>query len=311
MKTLLLAWIACAPVIAHAQPAAAAAQAEALFRQGRELMEANRLAEACAAFEASQRLDPTIGTLLNHANCREKNDQLATAWGLFLEAARTTRNAIDDTGRGHHLVAMERAQKLEPRVSKLTISVTAESHVENLVLARDGQRLDQGMWNRALPIDGGTYTITASAPGSMEWSAKITIGVERDTKSVDVPKLATLVVASPAEPVRPRSQKWSIAIGAGSLAVLGGALALELSARATYDNTDPAREPDPIEQDRLWRSANGQRHVAQGLAVVGVAGAGVAVWMYLRQRRVEQRPASARRLRPVIAPAHVGIVGRF
>src|SRR5262249_6041948 len=69
---------------AHAQPAGA--QAETLFRQGKDLMAKGKIAEACAAFDASQKLEPTISALLNLAACREKNGQLATAWGLFLEA---------------------------------------------------------------------------------------------------------------------------------------------------------------------------------------------------------------------------------
>src|SRR5689334_5913935 len=76
---------------AQAQPSGA--QAETLFRQGKELMGKGQIAEACAAFDASQKLDPTIATLLNQAACREKNGQLATAWGLFLEAERQTRSA--------------------------------------------------------------------------------------------------------------------------------------------------------------------------------------------------------------------------
>ncbi len=306
MRRWLLAVVACVPAVVHAQPTAPVAQAEVLFRQGRELMEANRFAEACVAFEASQRLDPTIGTLLNHASCREKNGQLATAWGLFLEAARTTRSATDDTTRGFHLVAIERSQKLEPRVSKLTISVSKDSHIDHLALARDGQRIDEVMWNRTLPIDGGTYTITARAPGSIEWSAKVTVGAEGDTKTVDVPKLQSIAVVpmaptTPVPPVRSRSHVVPFVVGAGSLVVLGGALGLEISARSVYAEADPARETDPVAQDRLWDKANTRRHVAQGLTVAGVAGVGVAVWLHLRQRG----PA------PVITRDGVALLGRF
>src|ERR1043165_7438851 len=74
---------------AHAQ---SKAQAEVLFRRGVELMDAGKVDEACDAFEDSQKLDPVTSTLLNLAACREKRGQLATAWGLFLEAERETRS---------------------------------------------------------------------------------------------------------------------------------------------------------------------------------------------------------------------------
>jgi hypothetical protein len=72
-----------------AQPAGA--QAEVLFRQGRDLMAAGKIVEACGAFAESQKLEPAVTTLLNLASCREKNNNLASAWGLFLEAERETR----------------------------------------------------------------------------------------------------------------------------------------------------------------------------------------------------------------------------
>src|SRR3954447_25768971 len=106
---------------ALAQPAGA--QAEVLFRQGRDLLAAGKVAEACSAFEESQKLEAAVTTLLNLAGCREKLGQFATAWGLFLDAERQTRSASDAATRQHRDVAKARAQKLEPRVSKLTINV--------------------------------------------------------------------------------------------------------------------------------------------------------------------------------------------
>src|SRR4051812_29728499 len=64
---------------ASAQPAqSAGAQAEAMFREGRTLLAAGKIAEACAAFEASHKLEPAMSTLMNLAACRERNGQLAT-----------------------------------------------------------------------------------------------------------------------------------------------------------------------------------------------------------------------------------------
>lgn len=42
---------------------------------------------------------PVPSTLLNLASCRERNGQLATAWGLFLDAERATREATDGANK--------------------------------------------------------------------------------------------------------------------------------------------------------------------------------------------------------------------
>ena len=52
--------------------------AEALFREGKRLLKDGKTAEACDKFAASDHLDRSAGTLLNLADCREKNHQLAT-----------------------------------------------------------------------------------------------------------------------------------------------------------------------------------------------------------------------------------------
>jgi len=57
-----------------------AAVAEELFDQGRRLSGIGRYAEACAHFANSERLDHGVGTLLNLADCYEKNGQTASAY---------------------------------------------------------------------------------------------------------------------------------------------------------------------------------------------------------------------------------------
>jgi hypothetical protein len=312
---------------AVAQPAGA--QAESLFRHGKELMTKGRFAEACAAFEASQKLDPTISTLLNLASCREKNGQLATAWGLFLEAERQTRTASDDPSRQLHQVAVNHATKLEPRLSTLTITVAPEHRVGGLQVHRNADLVDPGAWNKALPIDGGTYKITASAPGNADWSAMITLGNERDAKTIDIPRLKAAALGeastatsatSPAapqpvgrEPGALRSKIVPIALGGAALALAGGAVGFELSARSTYDKAEV--EVDDARQRSLWSSAKTRRYVAQGLGVASLASAGVAVWLYLRADNDEASPVREARVQvmPAVDGNRAGLVvmGRY
>src|SRR5438132_9428411 len=108
-----LAW---APA-AHAQSGKAAA--EALFEEGRKLMADGKAAEACPKFEASEQLDPSSGTLLNLANCYEKQGRTASAWATYKEAA----SLANANGRSDHLgVAQKRADALAPKLSRVTVA---------------------------------------------------------------------------------------------------------------------------------------------------------------------------------------------
>jgi hypothetical protein len=274
---------------ARAQPAGA--QAETLFREGRDLMTAGKIAEACAAFDESQKLDAAVTTLLNLAGCREKNSQLATAWGLFLEAERQTRGSNDDATKKLHEIAQARAATLEPRVSKLTINVAPASRVAKLEITRGAERIDEAMWNRQLPVDGGTYSITARAPNTADWSTQIVIAAERDTKTVDIPKLvvsapATPVASQPPPPppvavVEKRSVVVPLVVGVGAVGLLGGGLAFDLSGSSTYDKAK-AEMTSQSRRDSLYNSANTKRYVAESFAGAGVVAAGLAVWLFVR-----------------------------
>ena len=305
---------------AHAQ--SAGAQAETLFRQGKDLMAKGQIAEACAAFDASQKLDPTIATLLNQAACREKNEQLATAWGLFLEAERQTRTGTDAATQQLHQVAATKAVKLEPRLSTLTVTVPDPNRVPGLQVLRSGEPIEPGAWNRALPVDGGTYQITARAPGNAEWSSTITVGNERDARTIEIPRLKAAALDelpvhtaegdAASVPSSVRSKVVPLALAGAAVALAGGALGFELWARSTNSQS----LDEKTSNDRrisLWQSANNKRYVAEGLGVASLAAAGVAVWLYLRPAGPPDERTARVELAPMVARSAAGlaVVGGF
>src|SRR5262245_51965919 len=77
----------CAPAAAAQPPETRQQAAEALFQQGRELLELGNYAAACQRFEASQRLDAGLGTLLFLGECYDKLGKSASAWKAFADAA--------------------------------------------------------------------------------------------------------------------------------------------------------------------------------------------------------------------------------
>lgn len=303
------------------------AQAEALFRQGRDLIDAGKIAEACGAFDESQRLDPAVTTLLNLADCRERQGQLATAWGLFLDAARQTRTASDTTGQQLHASAEAHAQKLEPRVSKLTIRVPRQSQIDDLEILRDGTRINAAQWNRALPIDGGSYTIAARAPGMSEWLTRVTVAAEQDAKTVEIPELHKLprkvdrpavplpspAVVPPPSPtaVPPRrgpSKVAPVLVGLAAVGLLGGGVAFELRAESKYASAK-AEMKDQARRDDLHDAATENRIVAGVFAVAGAAASVTAVFLLFR----DGDRAAAPNARVHVAPMAGGfaVVGQF
>ena len=84
----VLAVVVASAALAHAEPNP---EAEKLFRDGRALAKQGNLAGACDAFAASNKLESSVGTLLNLGDCRAKLGQTATAWATFVEAGRLAK----------------------------------------------------------------------------------------------------------------------------------------------------------------------------------------------------------------------------
>jgi len=297
-------------------------QAESLFHKGRDLLTAGKTAEACAAFADSQQVEPAVTTLLNLAGCREKLGQLASAWRLFGEAERQTRTATDDTNRQLHDIARARTQKLEPRLSKLTIRVPPPSRLTGLEITIDTQRVDDRYWNQPQPVDGGLHTITARAPGAEPWSQEVRIATEGDSQVAEIriptpPRRADAVAAPAALVPKPSSPDGRrsrlllpLVVGAGAAAFLVTGLGFELSADSTYDAAK-AERVDQAHRTSLEDTANTRRHIAQGLAAAGLCAGGVAVWLYLTDRAAPHEPATSTAIRIVPNGGGLAVIGRF
>lgn len=162
--------------------------AEALFGEGRKLMDAGKFAEACPKFEASQRLDPGVGTLLNLAECYEKTGRTASAWAQFRAAIPAAR-AADSKEREE--LARQRSDALEPTLSKLTITLAPEaSGTSGVQVRRDGAAVDAAELGSAIPVDPGKHVIEVTAPGKQPWSKTVAVGANAAQLSVTVPALA-------------------------------------------------------------------------------------------------------------------------
>jgi hypothetical protein len=221
------------------------ATAEALFADGRKLMSQGNYREACPKFEASLKLDPGVGAMLNLADCYEKNGQTASAWAEFREASAAARAA---GSKDREDLARQRAAALDPKLSRLTIVVGKQS----AQVTRDGTAVDAAAFGTAMPVDPGKHVIEASAIGKKKWSATVDVAASGAKVTVEVPALADEAQVGARPPLVPgatkevdqpssgSSSQRTIAIGAGAVGIVGlaaGAL-FGLKAKSSWNDAD-------------------------------------------------------------------------
>jgi hypothetical protein len=307
-------------------------EAETLFNEGRDLLRAGKTAEACdrfaasvAKFEAAGVAKKTVAATLNLADCREQNQQLATAWATFLRAATVAQNA---GLRPAAVEARKRAGLLQPRISYLTIAVADANRVEGLAITRDGTPVEPALWNQSVPVDGGSYVVSALAPGNAEWSAKVEVPAQNGKVSIEIPRLKRLndfVGAVQPAPETPDSAEagapvagsrsmtplqWGGigAAGAGVVAI-GVGIYFGLEAKSI---SDEASDWDTFDPERFDDGEAAERNSIIALSVGAACVVTGGVLYYLGHRSASQEVDSVS-MTPVVLPDGVGLgaMGRF
>jgi hypothetical protein len=197
MRHRLLLLVPVLAALATATPARAQSSAEdraaadALYEEAGNLMKAGRFVEACPKLEASQKLDPGIGTTMRLGYCYEHAGRTASAWSAYNDAEGMARKAGDKRADE----AGQRAKQIEPLLSRLVLDVAPENRGGGTEIRRDGRVIDAGAWASAIPIDPGSHEIEASAAGRQAWKTTITIAAKAGTQTVVVPALAATATA--------------------------------------------------------------------------------------------------------------------
>lgn len=242
---------------AHAQ----SAEAEVLFRDGRNLIKHGKLAAGCDKLVASERLESSIGTLLNVGDCRERLGKLASAWAAFRKAEAMAKRAGgpgDDKRQGE---AGRRAEQLEPRLSNLVIEVP--QRVDGLVVRRDAELVDEAQWSTALPVDPGSYTIVAAAPGYEAWRTTVLVG--------------------------PGGPAGSGREGARRQVVTVPVLERTPIAEAPAATSRPDREPAPSMVSARAGTWSTMRKLSVGVAVVGAGALGAGLYFGMHANDLRDR----------------------
>src|SRR5450432_729978 len=162
MKRMLPAALFAAVLLPAGHARADAGLAQALFDDGKRLMQAGKLDEACPKLQKSFEVDPAGGTLLHLASCLEQEGKLASAWVRYNDALSMAKR---DGRKDREDIARGKVAELEPRLARLHITVPDASRVPGLTIQRATETIPADLWGTPAPVDLGTYDIVVTAPG--------------------------------------------------------------------------------------------------------------------------------------------------
>jgi hypothetical protein len=280
---------ALALTLSSASARADIAAAEALFQQGRDLLDQGKVDAACEKFESSQASEASSGTLLNLADCRLRQGRTATAWAQFVAAERL---AQVQSRPEHATEAARRRTELEPTLSTLTLRVTDAP--DGLEVRVNGHVVSAGSYGTRVPMDPGRVTIEARAPQREPAKLEVTINPDSHHAVVDLPRLAargvTLLPPSAGERKRTETQTsgveplpWVIGgVGVAALTVGGVFGVMALSSNSDAERLCNGGTRDCPESSLAKESDRDREAMLSTIFVsVGVLGVGVASVMLL------------------------------
>lgn len=281
----LLHALAFAAVVAAA-PRARASDAEDLFREAVRLLEAGNVHAACDKLAQSQALEPAAGTLLNLADCYERDGKQALALSTFMRAraAARTRNRTDWVK-----TSGERIAALEARVPKLEI---VAPNVPGLRILLDGTDVGEDALRDGARVDVGTHVLEATAPGRVPHLGTIDV---RASMKVRIPELVLAAARTEAPPPKgpaaasggssPLRTVGYVTLGVGvaalvtggvSALVAKGALADAKVACESYPTRCSPESTAPNDRAKTWSTVATFATVSG--AVLGAAGVVMIVW---------------------------------
>lgn len=271
---------------AAAQPAPTNEAADVLFREGKALLDAGRLEEACRVLEESNRLEAAGGTLLNLASCYERRGRYASAERALSEAARLAEAA----GREDAINFIKgRLAAVAPNVSVIRLKLDDRRSVQATLVEVDKSGVEVSGATIELRLDPGSHDVRVETEGMAVW--RKTISLEGEGKVVDVaveappPSAPAAIVTPPtAEPADDGMHRTFeivgiVGLGVGGSLLIGGAIAGGLAIGAWSDATELCPNPQCDNATGVLRAQDAETYgnVSTGLFVAGgvLAAAGI------------------------------------
>lgn len=288
-------------LVATAVAAYADDRATALFEEGQKLVEAGKIDEGCTKLEESLRIDPAIGTRLNLADCREKQNKLLEAHGLYARVVVEASALRDSVNRSRVNYARDRMTAIGRRLLRVRLHFSSGvTALDDLEIRLGGKKLERTEWSYIQVVEPGSVTVEASASGrdTQRIESSGTAGQEL---AIEIPMLTSPGNDTPAKSSGFRLRPSYIVAGVGGALVLTGII-IGFSAKSDYDDAVDAT-PTPPDVEQRVADARAKGNVGTVIGVVGLAAVGTNVYLFIRERRSDHRD------RVVVTPTTNGVIG--
>jgi hypothetical protein len=288
-------------------------RADALFTEGRKLIDHDDAA-ACAKFNEAIKLDPdAAGTMLNLGLCNQNLKKYRTALYWFRKAqARSHETGLPD----YEKAAGDHTTQLVALVASVTIAFTGTQPPDAKVKI-DGDEVKPDDYAHA-EVDPGHHTLVAGAPGHKSVHQEFDV-VDKGGQTLTIELVAgddSIIIDRGA---KRRKIALYTAIGGGVFLVASGVVALYAKTQYSKCITTagvPGNDPggsctasDPIDYVNHYHDM--ARWGATPPFVVGVIGVAIGGYLYFtapQRERINQTVFV-----PAIAPDQIGVaaLGHF
>jgi hypothetical protein len=309
LSLIVVSWMLIGTAVAQ-EKTGTQKRADALFEEGRKLLNAGNPAGACAKFDEAIKLEPDApGTMLNLGLCNEQLNKYRTALFWFRKAqARAFETGLPD----YEEAAKQHTADLAGKVATIKLEFASPAP-EGTRVRIDGQEVSPAEY-LSVEVDPGPHTLVAGAPGHKIFSRDFNVeGRGGQTLTIELVEGDNSVVVDPGSGRR----KVAVATVVGGGALMGASFALTLIAKSAYGkcakdgalkenltstgcpHTDPAAATD-YANDQRWRA----RYVYTPMFAVGALAVAIGAVLYVsapEKERVDRTVFS-----PVVGPGQVG-----
>lgn len=279
-----------APARADGPSAADLKKARAQFQRGIELEQASNWSEAIQQFREVGAVRMTPQVRFHIAYCEEGLGRLVTALGGY----ELAQGEADQVGPDFKHEVENAIAELRARIPKLFIE--RGKNADAALVQLDGVDLGASSVGVEVPLDPGPHTVTATAPGYLQFSTTaelkekevthVTLELEPEPEEAAAAPPVKKVIVIERQQAPNRTIPYVVGgAGIGALAGAGVLFALRQATKAQLEKDCPNKDACPESNRGTYKRLKAYNVATPIVAGVGVAAVGAAAALILFEKK--------------------------